>query len=146
MLPIVPPAVSQTREPPPPVGRRRSYPVNGPVRSVILPLSRERALCRVVRNITAELFLLTGERILVRRERRRTACHIRQIAMYVCHVSLSLPMSEIGIAFGRDRTTVSHACVRVEDRRDDRAFDEFVGTVERIVLSIAAVTAGGGDD
>lgn len=145
MRPIDPPADSQTREPPP-SSRRRSFPVNGPVRSVALPLSRERALCRVVRNITAELFLLTGERILIRRERRRTACHIRQIAMYVCHVSLSLPMSEIGIAFGRDRTTVSHACARVEDRRDDRAFDEFVGTVERIVLSIAAVTAGGGDD
>jgi hypothetical protein len=145
MLPIVPHATSQAKEPPP-TSRRRSFPLKSPGRPMALPLSRERALCRVVRNITAELVLLTGERILVRRERRRTACHIRQIAMYVCHVSLSLPMSEIGIAFGRDRTTVSHACARVEDRRDDRAFDEFVGTVERIVLSIAAVTAGGSDD
>ena len=74
----------------------------------------------------------------VRRDRRRTACHVRQIAMYVCHVALEMPMHDIGEAFGRDRTTVAHACEVVEDRRDDPAFDEFVSAVERISTSVFA--------
>ncbi|HEX2146378.1 MAG TPA: helix-turn-helix domain-containing protein, partial [Pseudorhizobium sp.] len=67
--------------------------------------------------------------------RRRMACHVRQISMYVCHVALSMPQQDVGVAFGRDRTTVSHACHVVEDRRDDPFFDDFVSAIERIVVS-----------
>ena len=56
--------------------------------------------------------------------------------MYVSHVVLRLSLSEIGVAFGRDRTTVGHACNVVEDRRDDAAFDAFVSAIERVVLSV----------
>ena len=37
--------------------------------------------------------------------------------MYVAHVVLSLNMTDIGRGFGRDRTTVLHACHLVEDSR-----------------------------
>ena len=47
----------------------------------------------------------------------------RQVAMYLAHVELGLSLSMVGVQFGRDRTTVSHACGRVEDRRDDPALD-----------------------
>jgi chromosomal replication initiation ATPase DnaA len=47
----------------------------------------------------------------------------RQVAMYLAHVELGLSLSMVGGHFGRDRTTVSHACGRVEDRRDDPALD-----------------------
>ena len=56
--------------------------------------------------------------------------------MYVCHVVLRLSQADIGVAFGRDRSTVGHACNRVEDRRDDVAFDAFVSAIERVVLSV----------
>ena len=95
-----------------------------------------RIVCMVVRQLTAELLGVVGDRQEVRRARRRASCHVRQIAMYVCHVVLRLSLSDIGAAFGRDRTTVSHACNVVEDRRDDAAFDAFVSTVERVVLSV----------
>lgn len=98
-----------------------------------LPLKRT---CRIVRQIIAELALLLGDRVVLRRDSRRVACHIRQIAMYVCHVSLRLSLSDIGEAFGRDRTTVGHACHVVEDRRDEPAFDEFVSAVERMVAAV----------
>ena len=49
---------------------------------------------------------------------------------------LRLSLSDIGAAFGRDRTTVGHACNVVEDRRDDAAFDAFVSAIERVVLSV----------
>ena len=45
-------------------------------------------------------------------------------------------MRDIGHAFGRDRTTVGHACHVVEDRRDDAAFDNFVSAIERIATAV----------
>lgn len=92
--------------------------------------------CRIVRQLIGEVVLLFGDRILLRRDRRRLACHVRQIAMYVCHVVLQIPMTHIGEAFGRDRTTVSHACHVIEDRRDDPAFDDFVSAIERMVTTV----------
>lgn len=95
-----------------------------------------RSACRIVRQLIAEVTMLFGDRILLRRDRRRVASHVRQLAMYVCHVALRISMTDIGSAFGRDRTTVSHACHVVEDRRDDPAFDEFVTAIERMATTV----------
>jgi chromosomal replication initiation ATPase DnaA len=62
--------------------------------------------------------------------------------MYVCHVVLQVSLTDIGYAFGRDRTTVSHACNVVEDRRDDPAFDDFIASVERVVTSVFGAPGG----
>jgi chromosomal replication initiation ATPase DnaA len=92
------------------------------------------AICQGVRLLTAEVFLVACERVGVRRERRRMACHIRQIAMYICHVTLQMTLTAIGAGFGRDRSTVAHACHVVEDRRDNKEYDEFVSSLERIAI------------
>jgi chromosomal replication initiation ATPase DnaA len=42
----------------------------------------------------------------------------RQLAMYLTHVVLRRTYVEVGSFFGRDRTTVAHACARIEDLRD----------------------------
>ncbi len=102
-------------------------------------LSERRIVCMVVRQLTAELLGVVGDRAEVRRARRRASCHVRQISMYVCHVALSMPYGEIAEAFGVDRTTVSHACHVVEDRRDDAGFDTFVSTVERLAEAVCMV-------
>ncbi|KJF69544.1 helix-turn-helix domain-containing protein [Rhizobium nepotum] len=102
--------------------------------------------CQLVRQLTGEMVQLTGDRLAARRDRRRRECHIRQIAMYVCHVQLGIPMSDIGPCFGRDRTTVGHACQVVEDRRDEPAFDEFVAVLERLTGSIFNVMKGARDE
>src|SRR4051795_6897086 len=47
------------------------------------------------------------------------AAFARQIAMYLAHTGFELSLETIGRVFGRDRTTVSHACHVVEDGRDD---------------------------
>ena len=52
-----------------------------------------------------------------------TTAFARQVAMYLAHVELGLSKSIVGAHFGRDRTTVAHACGRVEDRRDDPVVD-----------------------
>lgn len=43
----------------------------------------------------------------------------RQVAMYLMHVGFAVSFDVIGGIFGRDRTTVSHACRVIEDSRDD---------------------------
>lgn len=95
-----------------------------------------RTVCRIVCQITAEMTGLLSDRVAIRRDRRRPSCHVRQIAMYVCHVALQMPFADIGAAFGRDRTTVGHACHVVEDRRDDAAFDDFVSAIERMATAV----------
>jgi chromosomal replication initiation ATPase DnaA len=54
----------------------------------------------------------------------------RQSAMYLAHVALGLSFSEVGRAFGRDRTTAAHACRRVEDRRGDKGLDAMLAELE----------------
>lgn len=95
--------------------------------------------CRVTWRLVAELFAAACERDLPEGvARRRPRCHMRQIAMYLSHVVLSVPYQGIATAFGRDRTTVVHACAVVEDRRDDAGYDHFVEQCERCVKAVFA--------
>jgi hypothetical protein len=50
--------------------------------------------------------------------------------MYLCHVLLGLNLTEVGHYFGRDRTTVSHACAQIEDAREDRDIDAEIQALE----------------
>lgn len=95
--------------------------------------------CRVIWRLVAELFATACERELPEgAARRRPRCHMRQIAMYLSHVVLSVPYRTIAIAFSRDRTTVMHACSVVEDRRDDDGYDRFVEQCERCIEAVFA--------
>lgn len=57
----------------------------------------------------------------------------RQVGMYLAHVSFELSLTEVGVLFTRDRTTVAHACSVVEDRRDDPRFDRTIDLLEGAV-------------
>jgi hypothetical protein len=96
------------------------------------------AICRIVGRMTEEMTMLVTERALHRRDRRRTMWHVRQIAMYVCHVALQIPVTDVADAFGRNRSTVAYALRIVENRRDDKAYDDFVEAVERMARSVFA--------
>ena len=97
----------------------------------------ERALdmCEGMIDIAAALFSVSGKEL---RRAGRTSLgvsRVRQIAMYVAHVILRLNMTDIGRGFGRDRTTVAHACHLIEDLRDDEEFNRLVTVTERVVLA-----------
>jgi chromosomal replication initiation ATPase DnaA len=69
----------------------------------------------------------------------RSQAHIaaaRQLAMYLVNVKLGRTMTDIGTLFGRDRTTVSHACRVVEDRREG-AFEREVDRLEMAIDALA---------
>ena len=101
------------------------------------PVADERSIdiCERVMDITAALFNVSGNDL--RRPGRSTTsvARVRQIGMYVAHVILGLTMTAIGRGFGRDRTTVQHACHLVEDMRDDEEFDQIVKMVENITAA-----------
>jgi chromosomal replication initiation ATPase DnaA len=61
------------------------------------------------------------------------AARARQLAMYLTHVLLGRSMTEVGHLFGRDRTTVAHACALIEDAREDPAFEQQVLRLEEAI-------------
>lgn len=66
------------------------------------------------------------------------AARARQLAMYLSHVVLGRHMSEVGAAFGRDRTTVAYACAKIEDARDNPRTDAELGELEREIEALLA--------
>lgn len=60
----------------------------------------------------------------------------RQTAMYLAHVSCGLTLTDVGLIFARDRTTVAHACAVIEDRRDDPVFDRALELMEWIIPAL----------
>lgn len=66
-------------------------------------------------------------------------CQARQIAMYLLHTALSCSYQEVAAIFGRDRTTVSHACRLVEDMRDDPQTDGKLLQMEEIISAALAL-------
>ena len=54
----------------------------------------------------------------------------RQLAMYLVHVVLGRSQETIAELFGRDRTTVAHACQRLEDERED-ALEAEIAAIEK---------------
>ena len=77
------------------------------------------------------------------KRRHRKAAFARQVAMYLAHVAGGLSLTEVGRAFGRDRTTVAHACAVVEDARDDVLFDRSLAYVEMGLEAAAEIGSTG---
>ena len=101
------------------------------------PVCDERVndICECVMDIVAALFNVSGKELRAAGRSSTDVSRVRQIAMYVTHVVLGLSMKEVGRGFGRDRTTVMHACQLVEDMRDDVDFDRIVHITERVTAA-----------
>ncbi len=88
--------------------------------------ARASALVRIV----SRSFGVTPCEMFHHSRSRAPIAATRQLAMYMMHVVLGRNLTEVGRFFGRDRTTVSHACIRVEDMRDDLEFDKRINQLE----------------
>lgn len=96
---------------------------------------RVPVICDAVIDIAAALFNVSGKELREPGRSTLGVSRVRQIAMYVTHVVLEMSMRDVGLGFGRDRTTVLHACHLIEDMRDDEEFDGIVAMVERVVTA-----------
>lgn len=92
-----------------------------------------QARCRHVEACIALVFSIPHQSIRCTTRGKATVARARQAAMYLCHTSLTLSLTKVGLLFARDRTTVGHACRLVEDLRDDRDFDLQMACLEKAV-------------
>jgi hypothetical protein len=86
--------------------------------------------CRIAALLVARRFEVTLQELAAPTRRSPATVRARQVAMYLAHVALGVPLASVGAGFGRDRTTASYACRRVEDKRDDPAFDSALAGLE----------------
>lgn len=86
---------------------------------------------RRVEIIVASAFALGAGAIRDARRGRATVAFARQVAIYLSHTRLGLSYTEAGAYFGRDRTTVAHACRTVEEKREDPVVDAAIDFLER---------------
>ncbi|HHN66504.1 MAG TPA: hypothetical protein ENK15_00485 [Thermopetrobacter sp.] len=109
--------------PPTPGNRRREIPAMRARRDLVLRL----------------VAVATGVSLRALTRDKRDASQVmlaRHMAMYLLHVVFSCPLTGVGRLFNRDRTTAAYACQRIEDRRDDPAFDAFLHDLELAVSAL----------
>ncbi len=110
----------------------------GPRRSKALAAPAARDL---IEQAVAAVFAVPLAELKAQTRRKAPIAFARQVAMYLAHVVCGLSLTEVGLLFGRDRTTVGHACGLIEDRRDDPVFDHLMEHLERAIMRLmAAVT------
>ena len=64
----------------------------------------------------------------------------RQISMYLTYVGFEMSLARVALAFGRDRSTVAHACRQIEDVRDAGDFDDWLIQLEQGLQLLAPLT------
>ncbi|MFZ2103266.1 MAG: helix-turn-helix domain-containing protein [Oricola sp.] len=91
------------------------------------------AVCDGIVDLLSVFFNVSSRQLRSSKRTPLSVSRVRQIGMYVAHVTLGMRMTDIGIGFSRDKSTVVHACHTVEDLRDDEDFDLIVARVEKLV-------------
>ena len=92
--------------------------------------AKQRRIAWAAIDLACEAYGITPEEII---SPGRSQAHIslaRQVAMYLAHVVGELNLVQLSVEFRRDRTTVSHACHMIEDRRDSPIFDQQLAFLE----------------
>lgn len=91
------------------------------------------AVRRAIESAVAAVFEVDANELHAPTRRSAQTAFARQVAMYLAHVACGVSLTDVGILFGRDRTTVAHACGLVEDKRDDPDLDCRLDHLERAV-------------
>lgn len=90
-----------------------------------------------VLELISEDFHVPREKILAATRSKAWIALARQVAMYLANVEAGVPMTHIAQFFHRDRSTVSWACARMEDLRDDPYYeDKFGALAEKLHIAI----------
>ncbi|QKP78746.1 DNA replication initiation protein [Methyloligella sp. GL2] len=104
------------------------------------PSAHEILVRRAAEAAVALVFEVDMDALRVATRGPAEAAFARQIAMYLAHVVCGLSLTQVGRAFGRDRTTVAHACSLIEDRRDEAEFDCTLTHLESAVAALLDAT------
>ncbi|MBB4658531.1 helix-turn-helix domain-containing protein [Parvularcula dongshanensis] len=95
------------------------------------------------RRLVAAEFRIAESALASASRAKQEVAFARQVAMYLAHVCYQLTYQEVADAFGRERTTVSHACAVVEDARDEgNRLDERLCKLEERLRALAKLRTG----
>jgi len=108
-----------------------------PLPRVQPPRPGDHRLRSVLEQAVVPAFSIGPDRLWVQTRGSPSAAFARQVAMYLAHVGCGLTLTEVGHLFARDRTTVAHACIVIEDRRDEVPFDRALDLLEGAVGLLA---------
>ena len=96
-----------------------------------------------VNRMVAAAFSISSDQLLGRDRGNRRTIRARQIAMYLLRTSLSMRLCRIAEVYGRDRTTIAHACSVVEDLRDRPDFDSRMMELEKTLEMVVGFAVHG---
>jgi len=104
----------------------------------VTPSEHARALRDLIETLVSASLAIPAATLRTRTRGNARAAAARQTAMYIAHVALGLNFAQTGRLFDRDRTTAAYACRRIEDLRDDPAFDLTLAALEQACARFAA--------
>ena len=93
--------------------------------------------CWLMEEAVAAAFAVPADELRAASRRAAGAAFARQSAMYLAHVAMGLSFCAVGRIFHRHRTTAAHACLLVEQRRDDPDIDRLLDMLEGICAELA---------
>jgi len=86
-------------------------------------MAKPAAPCHIAAKLAAAHYEVPLAQLRTRRRGSQQSTRARHVAIYLAHVAFGLKLADVGDAFRRDRATAGYACARIEDARDDPAFD-----------------------
>ncbi len=105
---------------------------------VLLKRAADAAAAELAANVVSYAVGVPPQNIVDDARGCSQTAYARQLAMYLCHVAFELSLSRVASAFGRDRSTVAHACHAIEDRRDEAQFDLWMSALEQMLRAAPA--------
>ncbi|MEM1381313.1 MAG: helix-turn-helix domain-containing protein [Pseudomonadota bacterium] len=93
----------------------------------------------IVISVTARAFQVPPEAFFLQRRSTAEVAFARQVAMYLFHIVFGGTYKDVGVFFGRERTTVAYACSLVEDERDDAKLDKKLDRLEETLDRLWAI-------
>jgi len=102
-----------------------------PVKGNAFSDSANRVVARLAKEVVCEANALPHTAMIDGPRGDAQLSLARQTAMYLAHVVGQLTLNEIAVYFKKNRTTVSHSCINIEDRRDSPIFDLQIDFMEK---------------
>ncbi|MPT23675.1 MAG: chromosomal replication initiator DnaA [Starkeya sp.] len=99
--------------------------------------------CLLAARLAADATAIPLPLVLHPRRLDRRCASARALAMYLAHVGLGLSMSRVASGFGRHRSTVAHACRRIEERRESAGWDRWVAALEEDARRLSSPAGAG---
>jgi len=93
----------------------------------------DEAAARLAASVASYGLGVSSDQILGDERGTLEVAFARQVAMYLCHAGFQLSLTRVAVAFARDRSTVSHACHLIEDRREEPQFDLWMSGLEAML-------------